>query len=533
VTLVPLHDPLRLATYTPIATANVIVFKEGDYAVAVDGKTKEVIARGTDHASVIQQAINHVHNKGGGIVFIKSGIYILNNYIIIRSNVWLVGSGESTVLKRSATATFTLAMIYNENFGQANGVENVAIMSLVLDGNKDENTTGIHGIQIYGGKRITIRDVIVRNTTLEGIIIGGGDSDYLTEQAIIENCKVENLIDKDLFHVRNAKNVLVYGNVGIGPGDFGVEVEYSTQVAVENNIFLDVGSETTSTFGGGVLVKASNNVVVRGNIIYPNSLGIEAYTISGREGEIYDIVIEGNMLIGKSTSSIGIFLQNGAERCIVKSNKVYGFQQVGILLTVGDLNIPCKYCIVEGNIVANCGYDGIRLAAPHLNLIIGNICMNNGQAGVDYAGIAIYGYSYQYAKYNFIIGNVCIDVQATKTQSYGILEKADDPSYVVENIIAYNHVRGNSTAQISYLSAKVKHNEGYATENSGVATITAGATSVTVSHGLALAPSKVLITPLGQPAGKLWVENITSTSFDIKTDTAPSADLNVAWYAEV
>jgi len=68
---------------------------------------------------------------------------------------------------------------------------------------------------------------------------------------------------------------------------------------------------------------------------------------------------------------------------------------------------------------------------------------------------------------------------------------------------------------------------------SSIATISAGSTRVTVSHGLKTAPSKVLITPLNQPPGKLWVENITSTSFDIVTDTAPTSDLKVSWYAEV
>jgi len=68
---------------------------------------------------------------------------------------------------------------------------------------------------------------------------------------------------------------------------------------------------------------------------------------------------------------------------------------------------------------------------------------------------------------------------------------------------------------------------------SGVATIHAGSTRVTVTHYLASKPTKVLITPLGQPAGKIWVENITPTSFDIVTDAAPASDLNVAWYAEV
>jgi hypothetical protein len=76
-------------------------------------------------------------------------------------------------------------------------------------------------------------------------------------------------------------------------------------------------------------------------------------------------------------------------------------------------------------------------------------------------------------------------------------------------------------------------NAEYRSENRGVATIPAGSTRVTVFHYLLGTPSKVLITPLGQPAGKIWVENITSTSFDIVTDTAPSRDLQVLWYADL
>lgn len=70
-------------------------------------------------------------------------------------------------------------------------------------------------------------------------------------------------------------------------------------------------------------------------------------------------------------------------------------------------------------------------------------------------------------------------------------------------------------------------------KNYGTATISAGSTKVTVSHGLATAPSVVQITPRASPPGKLWVANITSTSFDIVTDTAPTANLSVGWYAEI
>ena len=77
----------------------------------------------------------------------------------------------------------------------------------------------------------------------------------------------------------------------------------------------------------------------------------------------------------------------------------------------------------------------------------------------------------------------------------------------------------------------VNNNIEYRSENSGVATISAGSTRVTVTHNLIATPTKVLVTPLGN--ARVWVENITSTSFDIVTDAAPAADLQVSWYAEI
>jgi len=54
-----------------------------------------------------------------------------------------------------------------------------------------------------------------------------------------------------------------------------------------------------------------------------------------------------------------------------------------------------------------------------------------------------------------------------------------------------------------------------------------------MGHDLAARPSKVLITPMGQPPGELWVQSVTDTTFDIATSTAPTADLAIAWHAEI
>jgi len=72
----------------------------------------------------------------------------------------------------------------------------------------------------------------------------------------------------------------------------------------------------------------------------------------------------------------------------------------------------------------------------------------------------------------------------------------------------------------------------YVTENSGTAIIVAGATSVTVAHGLATTPTKVLVTPRAD-IGNVWVSARDTTNITINCDTAPVADVIVDWYAEV
>jgi len=56
------YDGLR-GEYSVIGSANIIVVRDRNHAIAIDSKTKQVIARSTDHASVIQAAINALTNK--------------------------------------------------------------------------------------------------------------------------------------------------------------------------------------------------------------------------------------------------------------------------------------------------------------------------------------------------------------------------------------------------------------------------------------------------------------------------------------
>ena len=77
----------RYVTYKPF---DVLVFRDGPYAVAIDKKGK-LIAKDTDHAEVIQKAIDYVASKGGGKIYINRGVYELDAPIKLKSGIHIEG----------------------------------------------------------------------------------------------------------------------------------------------------------------------------------------------------------------------------------------------------------------------------------------------------------------------------------------------------------------------------------------------------------------------------------------------------------
>ncbi len=52
---------------------------------------------------IIQAGIEYLHRVGGGTLHILPGIYNLRNSIYLRPNITLCGSGENTVLRKTAS----------------------------------------------------------------------------------------------------------------------------------------------------------------------------------------------------------------------------------------------------------------------------------------------------------------------------------------------------------------------------------------------------------------------------------------------
>ena len=63
--------------------------------------------QGTDD-KIIQAGIEYLHRMGGGTLQILPGVYLLRNAIYLRPNITLRGSGEKTILKKTASVVTPL-----------------------------------------------------------------------------------------------------------------------------------------------------------------------------------------------------------------------------------------------------------------------------------------------------------------------------------------------------------------------------------------------------------------------------------------
>jgi len=86
---------------------------------------------------------------------------------------------------------------------------------------------------------------------------------------------------------------------------------------------------------------------------------------------------------------------------------------------------------ITGNTVELCGGSGIVVGATGCTCS-GNQSRLNGQGGTGYAGITVNSQGDE----TTVTGNVCNDIQTTKTQSYGIdIQSGCDRCNVVGNML--------------------------------------------------------------------------------------------------
>lgn len=147
------------------SAVSVVSVKDAPYNAVGNGSTNDTAA--------IQACINAVASAGGGKVYLPKGIYRTGK-LTIPSNIWLVGEGRSnTTLKLLDGANTDLLYSTNADalWGSttpSQGVQNIGLFDLTVDGNRANNTVAGSGIAFYG-EEFTFNNLTVTQCRDHGI----------------------------------------------------------------------------------------------------------------------------------------------------------------------------------------------------------------------------------------------------------------------------------------------------------------------------------------------------------------------------
>lgn len=442
-----------------------------------------------DDTEAVQTAIDDCAKAGGGVVVFPPGTFLIKGVLIKSHRVNLAGAGVgATIIKLAPNSVGACIQVADYVTGQTPTVEDLSISDLEIDGNKaNQNGDGEHiGIRVEDVERIRIERVKVHNCDGYGIGLVGTDLPHRADFVVK---------DAELHH--NAYD--------------GIDIKGGAARITLSNI------RSHHNGGGTVPGRAAHGIDVRGEFITVESCfawSNDGHGISTRElGYAKRTVITGCHAFDNITDG---FIIDGDEvvvvGCVAKGNR-YGYN-------VGAANkrvtlIGCvAYSNMQVGFLCNNVTGGLSL--------IGCTADSNGTGIADGRGIQIANMASPW----LIEGCTIIDQDSPGTQPYAIHFSGSN----VGGRIANNILSAPTGIFRSPVPAgtTMSGNIGYVTENAGDGTIADGQNSVVISHGLAGAPSAIIITP--RTNADLWVSNRTATTFTVSR-SGTSGDVAFFWQA--
>jgi len=301
----------------PALEANYLVWTDGSMVYAKNGFTGVVDYSGNDATIVINNAIMATYNKGGGLVFIKSGNYSLSASIILKSYVTLEGEGWG---EQTAPTILRLGNNVNDDVIKTPQQKNyhMTIRSLQIDGNQGHQTAG-SGIHICGTDRLIIEYVMVKWCYNRGICIEGTLEGHTSIAPLIKNVFVWGCGKEGLF-VAATDSFIQNVDVGHDYKQEGTEpalyLHWAHKSVIANSFFW--GSKH------GIFINQTNSLLVTGcRVDYNRHHGIVLHCSSNN-------VIDGNEIVHNSQRGAG-----------------YGD---GIYL-IGSEKIPCSNNTITSNFI--------------------------------------------------------------------------------------------------------------------------------------------------------------------------------------
>lgn len=456
-----------------------------DFGAVGDGVTNDTAA--------IQAAINT-----GKSVFVPEGIYLISSGLTLSSaqilygecpeasKILVSGNGYDAITLAASYASITGVGIYSVSQRTSGAFIRISTASRSNRIANFKLQNGFYGIHISAEAVITFIEngeiLDATATTGIGIYINGGNDTFISK-VVMDTSGTEPAAG---IHVKRTQAIWV-SDVDII--DYGTPLRIAPTSSATDVVtwcfFSQLACDTSN--GNGIEITAAGSATVKG-LFFDNCW-------SGTNNRGVYIATSSGGVVDTVHFTDSTFYNNNLQGALIDN-------------AGGNVrNIEFNNCRAAGNSQAASGtYAGFDFGNGNTGFSVRN-CRSGAHAGF------------------------------ASSQAYGLLLGTGCDQYQITN----NNFIGNATGAAADNSAgtsatrEVRGNLGYKTSASGVATVLSGTNQITVTHGLAGAPSVVLANPSNANLGGLsfWSGSFGATTFNINTSGNVGSNTPFSWTASL
>lgn len=198
----------------------------------------------TDDSAAIQTAVNFLGLNGGGRLYCPAGVYLLSasGILVTTNNIWISGDGPGASILRLADAANAMCISID---GSTTPIVGGGLIGVEIDGNRANQTAGVHGVRLANVSNWTCRDFYIHDTATYGIGLQSGSfSTIKIMEGLIENAGGDGIDIKNPND--DNKDILISGVTVDG---FGLNVSLSNQAGIDLRGKCKVVACDVHTFG--------------------------------------------------------------------------------------------------------------------------------------------------------------------------------------------------------------------------------------------------------------------------------------------
>jgi polygalacturonase len=253
-----------------------------------------------DDSAAIQDAIDAAGRRGGGIVNLPAGTFMIDRHLLMRKNVELTGAGPATVIKAGPGFMTTQGPGGGYPIISTAGASDTTISNLtadqhgdVLDGNVAARLAG-YVVEARDSSNVVIDSVYIRNPFTYSIAAVASTSFCIQNNNVLVTTlsKYDQL---DGIHILDSSQGQVVGNT-VQSGDDGL-VAHTIGGPVHDVLYAD-NRVHGGAYTDGLQLAVGNfpvyNIQIRDNDFYGSQFGIRTGYYGNRTGAVRNISISGN-----------------------------------------------------------------------------------------------------------------------------------------------------------------------------------------------------------------------------------------------